>query len=155
MRTLHLLPHLHHHCPRVRGGAVFPQINALPGAEGEVAAHDGDGDAGGGQCGLDVRGHVVGAFAGVGVERVVLGDEAAEPGFEVAFRAGVGVLLDDETGRGVADEDGAEAGVDLGGTDDGTDLAGELVEALAAGFDGELLSRHGERVGDSWRGHLG
>lgn len=109
-----LFPYMHDDLSVVGVGAVFPEVDALPGAEGESVVHDGDGECGGGEGGLDVGRHVVGAFGGVGVERVVFGDEATHPLLEVAAGGGVGVLLNREAGGGVSDEEGAESVVDIG-----------------------------------------
>ncbi len=114
----------HLHRERVCGRCGVPRDKCLPGAEVSrrsmirmvmlVAVSD-----------LDVGRHVVSLRRGW---FVVFGDEAVEPGFEVAG-AGVGVFLDDEAGRGVADEDGAEADGGIGAGDDVADLAVKLVEA--------------------------
>lgn len=73
---------------------MLPQEDALPRPQGEAPAGDGDRKRRGGERAFDMRGHVVGAFGGVSVERVVFGDEAIEEGFEVSLYRGIRVLLD-------------------------------------------------------------
>ena len=75
---------------------MFPNVNALPGAEGHSPLADGDGEVDGGKGGADVGGHVVVAFGGVDEHAVPIGDEAGEEGFEVAADVRVGVFLDEE-----------------------------------------------------------
>src|SRR5687767_7222558 len=82
--------------------AVLPQVDALPGAERKPAARNWNGKRTAGQCGLDMRRHVVGTFGVVLVERIAFGDKALQPALEVALRRRVGVFLDDEARRGVA-----------------------------------------------------
>ena len=59
-------------------GAVFPEVDALPGAEHHRATGDGDAEADTGQRGADVRGHVVVALIIVFINRVGVGGEARE-----------------------------------------------------------------------------
>src|SRR5262245_49647175 len=46
-------------------GAVLEDVEALPGSERHAAVRDGDGDAGLGERGANVGGHIVGPFGGV------------------------------------------------------------------------------------------
>ena len=81
---------------RVRMGAVFPYIDALPGAKSELAIVDRDGEVDGGQGCANVRRHIVIAFGGVDEDRIAIANEAGEEGIEVATDVGVSVLLDQE-----------------------------------------------------------
>ncbi len=54
-----------------------------------------------------MRWHVVGTFGRVRVERVVFGDQAVQPGLQVAPRRRVGVLLNRQRGRCMAYENRA------------------------------------------------
>src|SRR6185369_3856314 len=94
-----LLPYVYQQFAGSRMPAVLPEVDPLPGAETEVAVQDGDGERGGGEGRLDVRGHVVRPFGSVGVEGIALGDEAVEPGLQVAAGRRVGVLLDGQARR--------------------------------------------------------
>ena len=75
-------------------GAVFKQVDPLPGAKGHFAMDDGNGEAGVGEGRADVGGHVVGAFQGVAIVLARFRDEALEEVAEVEGDVGVGVLLD-------------------------------------------------------------
>src|SRR5688572_8728832 len=67
----------------VRAAAVLEQIDALPGAEREAAADQGDGELDLGQRGAEVGGHVVGPLVVMGVGVRILGRDAGEIGLEV------------------------------------------------------------------------
>ena len=51
--------------------AVLPEVHALPCAEQKISVTEGNAELGGGERGLDMGGHVVGPFQGVGVERII------------------------------------------------------------------------------------
>src|SRR4051794_5660868 len=89
------------------GAAVIPvlaEVDALPGAEGELAVPDGHRERVAGERALDVGGHVVGPLEGVGPVGGVLRNGLVEPGAEVASHVGAGVLVEGERRRGVAHE---------------------------------------------------
>ncbi len=109
---------MHHELARPASVAVLPDIDALPGPECEAAGIDGDGESGGGEGGLDVGGHVVGAFGGVGVERIAFRHETIEPRFKISSGRRVGVLLNGQARGGVANHDRAQPGIDVTGIDD-------------------------------------
>jgi hypothetical protein len=113
---------------------VLDQIDALPRAERERAAghRHVQGDAG--QHGLDVGRHVIGAFNRVHPAGVLRRQPAQRRG-EIGAHVGIGVLLDDERRRGVAqvNEQHAVPGAGLG--EEARNLAGDLDEALAGGAD--------------------
>ncbi len=78
----------------LRFGAVLEQIDRLPCAEGWRAVLDRDRQAGLGQGGLDVGGHVVGAF-GVMTVAAGLGGDPAEEVEQIGADIRIGVFLDD------------------------------------------------------------
>jgi hypothetical protein len=84
-----------------------------------------------------MAGHIVWAFRGVDKVTGILGDEAIEVVLEVHSSGAIRILIDNETGAGVLDEDGYLAGVYSAGTDDLLDLGGDLVSPLPSGADGE------------------
>jgi len=86
-----------------------------------------------------VRGHVVGPFGRVGVGRIVLGHLAVEPSLQVTTGRRVGVILDQEGGRGVLHEDMTGTGSDPGLADHRGDLVRDLVEADAPGRNPQNL----------------
>lgn len=95
---------MHNHAPRASVDSVLPEVDALPGAEHEFAVLIGDRQRGGREHGLDVGGHVVRAFNGVGVNGVVFWHEAIEPLFQIVSCGGVGVLLNQEARRCMLDK---------------------------------------------------
>jgi hypothetical protein len=122
--------------------AVLEEVDALPGAKDEAAVEDGDGELDLREGGLQVGGHVVEALVVVEVGPVWwrnVGGDVVEPGEDVALHGGVGVLLDEERGGGVAAEDGEEAGVQLLVGDPVVECRCELVEGFAAGGDREMV----------------
>lgn len=136
---------MHHKLAGAAPASVFPDVDALPGAEGEAAGVDGDGEGGGGEGGLDVGGHVVGAFGGVGVERIAFRHEAIEPGFEIAPRRWVGVLLNGQARGGVANHDRTQPLIDMTVSNYRLDFGSDLKQALAGGSDCECVDWHGKR----------
>jgi hypothetical protein len=126
--------------------AVLEEVDALPGAEDEAAVQDGDGELDLREGGFEVGGHVVEAFVVVNVGTVVGGD-VVEVGEDVALHGGVGVLLDEQRRRGVAAEDGEQAGVDLLVGDPLAEGRGELVKGLAAGVEVEVVGGLFQEVG--------
>src|SRR5688572_7786549 len=125
----------------VRRGAMLEDVHRLPGPERELAVDDRDRELRRGQRGADVGGHVVGPLGGVAIQPLVLGHELPEERVEVAEHGGVGVLLHDERGRGVTNEDGEKPGRHLLAVDPRSQLARHVVEAGAARPDGEAMSR--------------
>jgi len=121
------------------GATVFPEIDSLPGAEGKAASVDGKGEVDGGKGGADMGGHVVIALGGVNEKWVAVGNEAGEEGFQIAPDIGVGIFLNEERGGGVAEVESDEAGLKAVFGEPGGDLVGEVVEAAAAGGDGQLV----------------
>ena len=73
--------------------AVFPEIHALPGAEGESALGDRDGEVHGGEGGAHMGGHIVGAFVIMLKHRIAVGADARHETFQIAPHAGVGIFL--------------------------------------------------------------
>src|SRR6202158_3349849 len=81
--------------------AVLPEVDPLPAAQAEGAVEERNRQRGGGERRLDVSGHVVRSFLGVGIERIALRYQPVEPALEVAPCRGIGVLLDHQAPRGV------------------------------------------------------
>ena len=123
----------------MRRGAVFPDVDALPGAEGEFTVHDGEAQVHRGQRGADVRGHVVAALAGVLEERVAIRGEPGEEALQVAADFRVGVFLDEQRSGGVPEMQRGEAGLQAGLAHAGGDFMGDFSEAAAARGDDKLV----------------
>jgi hypothetical protein len=82
-----------------------------------------------------VGGHVVVAFGHVREEGVAVGHQPAEERLQIALHGGIGVLLDEEAGRGVPDEDRAQALADPRRAHDAPHPARDLVQPTARGDD--------------------
>ena len=88
---------------------VFPQINALPGAEGEPSAAYGDTQIYRRQRCANMCRHVVVAFLRVYKQRVAIGHQSFEKGLQIALHVRVGIFLDEERGRGMLQMQGQQA----------------------------------------------
>ena len=80
---------------------MFEEPYALPCAESEAAARDGDGERGRGESTLDVTGHVIGALLGMPDGRASLlaevWDDSVQMGLHVVEDVGVCILADCQT----------------------------------------------------------
>ena len=123
----------------VGGVAVFPEIDALPGAKGEAPLGHRDREVDGGQGGSNMSGHVVIAFSSMAEQGGTIGHEASKECFEVAADIGVGVFLDQERGGGVADMKGEQASLERVAGDPGPDLIRDFIETATTGGDFELV----------------
>ena len=136
-----LADEVHHHFPRMRHVPVFPKINALPRAEREVASAKRDTEIHGRKRGADVRRHVVRAFAGVLEERVAIRHEAFEETFEIGAHIRVGILLNQERGRGVLQMQREQAVRKILPREPGFDFRGEVIQPASAGGETEFVRR--------------
>ena len=118
--------------------AVFEDENSLPGSEGHAAVVDGDDFRRTGEHHADMAWHVVGAFEGVDEIGIVLADQAVEPSFQIASRAGVGVFHEDQACAGMAEQDGDLSGFDFRIGDDACDFIGNFIGAFAPGANAEF-----------------
>ena len=121
---------------------MFEQIDPLPGAQSQLFIDHWNGQAALGEGALDVRGHVVWPLVGVSEEMRVRGGDALEEGLQVGARAGVGILLNEQAGRGVWHENMADAASQLALLHHFSDLVSDFEEALAGGFDDNLALMH-------------
>ena len=149
-----LLRDVDHDLARPSMAAVLPQEDALPGTQSEAPLEDRNGEGRGGQGGLDVRGHVVRPFFGVGVESVAFGNQPIEPVLEVGGGFRSRVLLDGQAGRGMTDEQCCKTFLDTGSRDRLGDFAGDFEQALSGRLDGEAFDHAGilRRLGAGLRG---
>src|SRR3982751_2543398 len=72
------------HLATVRSQPVLPDVDALPGAESQVAADERDRELDRRQGGAHVRRHVVRTFVAMTKERIAVDDKAREEAVEVA-----------------------------------------------------------------------
>jgi hypothetical protein len=112
--------------------AVFPQVNALPGAKRQPALHDWDGEAGCGECGSDVCRHIVIALRGMDKQRVAILDEPVEKALQIPPDIRVCIFLNQQRGRGVTDLEREQAVLKLVLRHPVSDLIGELIEPAAS-----------------------
>ena len=91
-----LTDHRHRDAPLVRGRAVLPNIETLPGAEREVPFDDRDADRRLRQHAANVRGHVVIALGRMREKPISIGHEARDEGFEIATHRWIRVLAHDQ-----------------------------------------------------------
>ena len=96
--------------PTVRRAAMFPEVDALPGAQAEMAVRHRDAQVHRGQGRPDVRRHVVRSLDGVFEQPIAVGHETIEEALEVRADVGIRVFLNDERRRGVLQVQRAEAG---------------------------------------------
>jgi len=96
MRGNLLADEMRHDAAAVGVGAVFPKINALPGAEREFAAYYGHGHIHRGESGANVRGHIVLTFGSVLEDWIAIRDQPREKLLEVAANIRIGVFLNDD-----------------------------------------------------------
>jgi hypothetical protein len=80
----------------VRGVAVFPEVNALPRAQSQVAMFQGQRQIYGGESSPDMSRHIVVAFSRVNEQRVTIAYQTSEERFKVPANIRVGVFLDEQ-----------------------------------------------------------
>ena len=134
---------------RVPHLAVFPEVNALPGSERELAVVERDAEVHAGERGADVRGHVVVAFGGVDEECIAIGNEPREERLEIAPHVRVGVLLNEQRSGSVAQMQREQTVLKIIFGEPRRDFIGELVKTTATGGQREFvecLAQH-ERQG--------
>lgn len=139
------------HAPLLRAGAVFPEKNALPGAQQQAAGADRDSEPGAGKNAARMGGHIVRSFEIVAVGRVTVGRQARKDGFQVAPYVGVGVFRDRQRTTGVLHEDMCQAGFHAGGGNGLRHRSGDV--AGAAPLRGEIEDGLvGHRIGVFFQG---
>ena len=89
----------------------FAEVDALPGAEVEPTAGDGDGEADAEKGALGMGGHVVESFHGVVVIGFVFANEVVHDLFHIAADVGVGIFVDGQGTGGVLYEEVEEPGL--------------------------------------------
>jgi len=84
------------------------------------------------QRGAHMRRHVIIAFGCVNEQFVAVRDESVEKSFEVAANIRVGIFLNDERGRGMADMKSNQAGLKLLFRDPRGNLVREFIKSTAS-----------------------
>ena len=125
---------MQHDLAPVRRVAVLEEIDALPGAERQPAGGHRNGERGRRQRRLDVRRHVVGAFAAVDeiAHRRIVGrrHQPPEEGVEVAPHVRIGIFLDQQRAGCVPHEHRQQPDLDARAADEGLGLVREFVKPL-------------------------
>ncbi len=88
----------------MRRTSMLEQVNALPGPQGEFPMYDRNRKLHAGQGRADMGGHVIGAFIHMPIPIRVLRRQAIEERLEVGANVPRGVLLNEQSGRGVPAE---------------------------------------------------
>src|SRR6202035_5458020 len=94
-----------------------------------------------------MRGHVVQTFGFVDVALAVFGRDFLEKIFKVRLDVGIGVLLNDQRGRGVAAENRQEPGRDILLAKRARYLRANLDKTFAAGLNVQAVERLAHRKG--------
>ena len=85
----------------MRVAAMFPKVDALPGAETQPAVLKWNREVNARQSAAHVRGHIVGTFGGMDEKAIAVGHDARHPRFEIAPHVGISIFLDEQRGRSV------------------------------------------------------
>ena len=123
---------------------MLEDVHSLPGSQGEVAIIHGDGEAGIGQHGADVRGRIVGSFQVVGVPTVPFGNEAFHIGFQVGAGSWIPILVYDQGSAGMLQKQKAHPLLDIPLFQLRPNGRGDIVEPLAKSrnFKSDLMPIH-------------
>ena len=128
----------------MRGGAVFPKEQALPGPECKATRRHGHHLGGLGERRASVGRHVVWPLVIV-LPGARLRSEIGHETSQIAEHRGIGVFLDDQTRGRVLHKNRAQTGRDLTARHGGSDLRRHIPQTCAAGADFErfLVQCHG------------
>jgi|SRR5581483_3110229 len=126
--------------PLMRGVAMFPEIDALPGAEGKLALRYRNGQSDSSQSGANMRGHVVGPFGCVDESRIAVRHQAAEKSFQIAPHVWVGIFLDQKRGGSMADQQGQEPRLKAVIRHPSVNLISKLIKTAAAGRNPDFMN---------------
>ena len=91
-----------------------------------------------------MRRHVVWPLICMPVECIAIGHQAREECVEIVANIRIGIFLNDQGCRCVADEDIADANVDACGCNDVLYLAGDVIQASSGRMDVQDLLMHAE-----------
>jgi hypothetical protein len=112
---------------------MLEQINPLPGPQGKPALQDWNCELHAGQRRADMCRHVVGAFVRVPISPRLLRRQAVEKCLKIGANVRRGVLLNEQSGRGVPAKQGQEPGLHLMRLQPIQDIARNLDEPPATG----------------------
>lgn len=124
----------------VRMSAVFPEVDSLPGAQGQRAFHDGDGQIHRSQGGAHMRRHIIIAFAGVLEKRITIRNEPGKESFEIPPHFGIGIFLNQKRSGSVLEMEGGQAGRQFRLGDEILHGRGELVKSAPFGRQSDFMN---------------
>ena len=132
---------------------VFPEIDALPGAQRTAPGANRQAQARLGNQRAHVGRHIVRTLGSVAKHRVAVGDQMLHEGLEVVANVRVGVLAQHQRRAGVPAEQLAQAVVQAGLADRGLNLGSQIVRATPAGpdLDIQVLDQRALRAGMAHR----
>ncbi len=143
---------VNHQLADVAALPVLPEVDSLPGSQHESPSGNGNLFRGLGQGRADVGRHVVRALSVVDVAPAVFWYELGKEIFQIPQHVGVGVFLDQQAGRGVAQKQGAQASCDARFRDDGFNFRGDFAQRLAGSLNFEQLLVVGHGLVAVWLG---
>ena len=154
-----LLPdQVQHDLASMSTNSVLDKIDALPRPKRRFASDDRNRDMSLRQRGTNMRRHVVGALSAVLEQRIAIRNKAREEPLQITHDFRIGVFLNQQTRRCVADENSQQPVVDLAATHPALNIARDLDECAAGGLylqtgmslthllmKGVVFNLHGER----------
>jgi hypothetical protein len=130
-----------YHVTGARVVAVFPQVDALPGAQHELPVLKGNADLGRSQCRLDVGRHIICPLQGMGIERVSFGYQTIQPVFQIYASAIVVIFLNQQAGGSMAYKQGTQTLVLVAAAQQRLYLRCYRVQSLAVYGYGNLFNQ--------------
>ncbi len=130
---------------------MLPEKNTLPDAQHQCAGNIRDRQAGRRQHRLDMRWHIVRTFLGMGIEGIMTWHQTVQPGLHIVAGEDVGVFLNQQTGRGMLDEQCTETILPPRllrlGSEQIVDHGADLVQTATTGTNTDILD-HGNIPAD-------
>jgi hypothetical protein len=130
----------------MRRTPMLEQVNTLPSSQRELPLHNGNRQLHTDEGRADMCGHVVGAFVGVPISAGVLRRQAVEKCLEIGANIPGGVLLYEQSGRGVPAKQGQKPGLDRMRLEPIQDVARNLHEPAAASWNRKNINGLSHRV---------
>jgi hypothetical protein len=116
-------------------GAMFKQINGLPGPQRQLPLYDRDGKLHSRQRSAQMCRHVIRSFVVVVVPGRILRRNGCKEGFQVGADLASRILLDQKRCGGVSTKHRQQAGRDFLSVNPGANFGGDVQQAAAACVD--------------------
>jgi len=120
---------------------MLKQIDPLPSAKDQPARGNRNAELRLRERGSNMCRHIVGTFGAMNVALAVFRRDRLEKSFQIRPDIGIGILLDEKRGGGMAAEDCEQAGRDLFPGQPSGQLRGDLDKAFAAGLNVQGMER--------------